>query len=401
MTASNQYDFAVIGGGILGLATARALLQRQPAARLVVLEKEAHVAAHQTGRNSGVIHSGVYYPHGSLKQQLTSAGRAALLAFCEEQGLPYELCGKVIVATQESELPLLETYAAQAQENGLRAERLDAGGLAEIEPAARGLAALWLPEAGIVDFGRVARALAQDLHARGAELRTGFPVAAIAPNGTGLRLRSGNAELRAGYLVNCAGLFSDRVARLAGVDPGLRIVPFRGEYFKLAPGKRSLVRGLIYPLPDPRFPFLGVHLTRRIDGEVLAGPNALLSLAREGYRSPAFNLRDTLDTLTYPGFWKLALANLSTGLGEMLRAWSVAAFARQLQVITPQIGPGDLLPARAGVRAQALDKAGNLVKDFHIVRGERSLHVVNAPSPAATAGLAIGAHVAEMALADG
>ena len=401
MTASNQYDFAVIGGGILGLATARALLQRQPAARLVVLEKESHVAAHQTGRNSGVIHSGVYYPHGSLKQQLTSAGRAALLTFCEEQRLPYELCGKVIVATTERELPLLESYAARARENSLHAERLDAGGLAEIEPAARGLAALWLPEAGIVDFGHVARALAQDLHARGAELRTGFPVAAIAPNGAGLRLRSRNAELRAGYLVNCAGLFSDRVARMAGVDPGLRIVPFRGQYFKLVPGKRSLVRGLIYPLPDPRFPFLGVHLTRRIDGEVLAGPNALLSLAREGYRSPAFNLRDTLDTLTYPGFWKLALANLSTGLGEMLRAWSVAAFARQLQVITPQIGPEDLRPARAGVRAQALDRAGNLVKDFHIVRGERSLHVVNAPSPAATAGLAIGAHVAEMALADG
>lgn len=394
MPEQHSFDFIVIGGGLVGLATARALLLRQPGARLAVLEKESSWAQHQSGRNSGVLHSGIYYPKGSLKARLTISGRRRLIEYCEERSLPFDRCGKVILASHEDEIVRLKALDERGRENGLRVELVDAHALAEIEPHARAAAALWVPETGIVDFKAMAGAIAGELGERGAELVLGAKVLGIAAGESEPRIRTNLGEFRAGAIVNCGGLQCDRIARMAGLKPDLRIIPFRGEYFRLRGKARDLVRGLIYPLADPQFPFLGVHLTRTIAGEVLAGPNAVLSYRREGYSSPAFNLRDSVETLSYPGFWRLASHNLGRGLGEMLRRWNVKAFARDLKKLVPEIGAGDLAPARAGVRAQAVDRQGQLVKDFYFLRGPKSLHVLNAPSPAATASLAIGDYVA-------
>lgn len=397
MNDQKIFDFAVVGGGLVGLATARALLAQYPGSSLVLLEKEDKVAAHQSGRNSGVLHSGIYYKKGSLKANLSSEGRKLILEFCREHNIAYEMCGKVIVATDEDELPRLDPLYQRGLENGLDVSLISADELQEIEPHAKALKAIWVPQAGIVDYKAVAQHLAEDLKQSGAEIRLGTALRSLKKEAGGVRLRTSKGEIRARIAINCGGLFSDRLARATGVDPGLRIVPFRGEYFALKGEARKLVRGMIYPLADPRFPFLGVHLTKMTDGEVLVGPNAVFSLRREGYFSRDFNLTDTLESLGYSGFWRLVLPNLGTGLGELVRSGSVRAFAKAVQKMMPEIQASDLTPTRAGVRAQAVDADGKLVEDFRFVRGDGWLHVLNAPSPAATASLAIGNYVAKQA----
>ncbi len=394
---TKTHDFAVIGAGLIGLATARALLQKYPGSSLVVLEKEPQVAAHQSGRNSGVLHSGIYYKHGSLKAQLTAAGRQAMLAFCDEHSIKYEMTGKLIVATSEEELPRLQPLYERGTENGLALEIIGPEGIAEIEPHVKAIQAIWVRQAGIVDYRHVAQALAEELVREGAEVRLNAKLQRFERKNGVLHLQTSNGEVQTRIAVNCGGLFSDRLARLTGIDPGLRIVPFRGEYFRLRAEAQHLVRGMVYPLADPRFPFLGVHLTRMTDGEVLVGPNAVFSLRREGYFSRDFELTDTLESLSYSGFWRLVLPNLGTGLGELMRSGSVRAFAREVQKMLPAIKAEHLLPARAGVRAQAVDTDGKLVEDFRFAHGDGWLHVLNAPSPGATASLAIGEYVAAQA----
>ena len=389
-----MYDFMVIGGGIVGLSTARALLRRSPGAGVVVLEKEGSWARHQTGHNSGVIHSGVYYKPGSLKARFCTEGAPALVEFCREHGVAYEVCGKVIVATEGHEMPLLENLYERGRENGLRVEKIGPGELREIEPHAAGLAALRVPETGIVDYVGVAKALAGEISEAGGELRPGTRVEGISERGSGVEVSTSRGTFRARTLVNCAGLYSDRVASMCGLAPRAKIVPFRGEYYELAPGRRALVKGLIYPVPNPAFPFLSVHFTRMVEGGVEAGPNAVLGLAREGYRKTDVNLRELAETLGYGAFWRLAAKNWYTGAGEVFRSLSKRAFVRSLRKLVPEVEEDDLIPAEAGVRAQALKGDGTLVDDFLILEGESSVHVLNAPSPAATACLPIGESVA-------
>jgi L-2-hydroxyglutarate oxidase len=387
-------DFVVVGGGIVGLSTAKALLERHPGVRLAVLEKEGSWARHQTGHNSGVIHSGIYYKPGSLKARFCREGARALVEFCEERGIEYEICGKVIVATEPRELPLLEALRERGLKNGLAIEQLDPEGLRETEPHASGLAALLVPSTGIVDYKRVAAEFAAVVEEKGGALRTGVEVHAVAERGAAVEVRTNRGAFRARTLVNCAGLHSDRVARLCGVDPGTRIVPFRGEYYELRPEKRYLVNNLIYPVPNPDFPFLGVHFTRSVEGTVEAGPNAVLGLAREGYKKTDFDFRDFIEELTYPALWRLARANWRTGAREIYRSFSKKAFVRGLKKLVPEVEEEDVLPAVAGVRAQALTQEGKLVDDFLIAEGENSVHVLNAPSPAATASIPIGEEIA-------
>jgi L-2-hydroxyglutarate oxidase len=386
---------AVIGGGIIGLATARELRRRFPRATVVVLEKESRVAAHQTGHNSGVIHSGIYYAPGSLKARLCRAGSTSMVAFCREQGVPVQVCGKLIVATEPAELPRLQALLERGLANGLQVRRLDPGEVRQREPHVRALAAIGVPSTGIVDFRQVCEALRKLVEADGVELRLGAEVRGLARVDGALLLRTSAGEVRAGYLVNCAGLHSDRLARAAGADPGARIVPFRGEYYELVPGRRELVNGLVYPVPDPAFPFLGVHLTRMIDGSVHLGPNAVPAGRREGYRKGALSARDLVATATWPGFWRLARRYWRTGSREIWRSLSKRAFVAEARRLLPDLGPGDLEPAAAGVRAQALARDGKLVDDFLIVEAERATHVCNAPSPAATASLEIARHVVD------
>ena len=387
-------DFVVVGGGIVGLSTAKALLERHPGARLAVLEKEGSWARHQTGHNSGVIHSGIYYKPGSLKARFCREGARALVEFCEERGIEYEICGKVIVATEPRELPLLEDLRERGLKNGLAIKKLDPEGLREAEPHASGLAALLVPSTGIVDYKRVAAEFAAVVEEKGGALRTGVEVHAVAERGAAVEVRTNRGAIRARTLVNCAGLHSDRVARLCGVDPGTRIVPFRGEYYELRPEKRYLVNNLIYPVPNPDFPFLGVHFTRSVEGTVEAGPNAVLGLAREGYKKTDFDFRDFVEELTYPALWRLARANWRTGAREIYRSFSKKAFVRGLKKLVPEVEEEDVLPAVAGVRAQALTQEGKLVDDFLIAEGKNSVHVLNAPSPAATASIPIGEEIA-------
>jgi L-2-hydroxyglutarate oxidase len=389
-----MFDFAVIGGGIVGLSTARALLERHPGARLLLLEKEEGWARHQTGHNSGVIHSGIYYKPGSLKARFCREGARALVAFCRERGIEYEICGKVIVATEANELPLLDDLHERGLENGLEVEKMSPEELEEIEPHASGLAAIKVPSTGIVDFAKVAEAFAALAEEKGGELRTGTEVESVSETGRAAVARTNKGAFRARTLVNCAGLHSDRVARLCGVEAGVKIVPFRGEYYELRPEKRYLVRNLIYPVPNPNFPFLGVHFTRSIDGIVEAGPNAVLGLAREGYKKTDFDFRDFVEELTYPALWRLARKNWRTGIGEIHRSFSKKAFVRGLKKLVPEVEEEDVVPIAAGVRAQALKEDGTMVDDFLISSGRNSVHVLNAPSPAATASIPIGEEIA-------
>jgi L-2-hydroxyglutarate oxidase len=388
------FDIAVVGGGIVGLATARALVSRRT---VVVLEAEDHLAPHQTGHNSGVIHSGLYYKPGSLKALLCTEGRTALVRYCTERGLPHDLSGKLVVATDASQLPRLDALEARGRENGLAGiRRLGPSGILEFEPHARGVAGLHVPHTGIVDYVAVSNAYADDVRAAGGEVLTGAGVFGVRRDG-GLVLSTKRGEVRARCLVGCAGLQADRFARLCGVDPGASIIPFRGEYYEIVPGRRSLVRNLIYPVPDPAFPFLGVHFTRKLGGGVEAGPNAVLAFRREGYTKTSFSLRDALAIATSPGFASFASRHLRMGLGEFRRSFSKGLFVAALCQLVPGLGEDDVVAAGAGVRAQAMDRQGRLVDDFLLVEGERMLHVLNAPSPAATASLAIGRVVAERA----
>jgi (S)-2-hydroxyglutarate dehydrogenase len=395
---SERFDVAVVGGGIVGLATARALLAGHPSLRLVILEKEARLASHQTGHNSGVIHSGIYYKPGSHKARLCVEGARLMKEFCAEQGIRVDPIGKVIVATSEAELPRLQTLFERGTANGVQGLSLiDGGRLREIEPHAAALRAIHSPTTSIVDYGEVAQALARGLLTRGTVIRTGARVSAIDRNGGGFDLSTASGPVGARWLVNCAGLYSDVVARLAGARPGVRIIPFRGEYYMIRPERHDLVRGLIYPVPDPEFPFLGVHFTRTVHGEVEAGPNAVLAFAREGYRLGRIHPRELLGTLGYRGFWSMARRYWRTGSYEMYRSLSKAAFVEALRRLLPEIGPADITPGGAGVRAQAVAEDGSLVDDFRIVQSPGAVHVLNAPSPAATASLAIGRHIAGLA----
>ena len=391
---SSRAEVAVVGGGIVGLATARALL-RAGQKRVVVLEAEDGVARHQTGHNSGVIHSGLYYRPGSLKAQTCVAGRDELLRFCAEHGIAHERCGKLVVASSERELVALDELERRGRANGLAGlERLSPAAIREREPHVTAKKALLVPETGIVDYSAVARALAGEINAAGGEVRTGARVESVRLESGGLRIETAAGGLEAAFLVNCAGLQCDRVARLCGARPDVRIVPFRGEYYEVVPERRSLVRHLIYPVPDPRFPFLGVHFTRMIGGGVEAGPNAVLAWRREGYRHRDVSVRDLTETFLYSGFWRLAARYWRTGAMEFARSFSKRLFVGALRRLVPEIGLGDVVRAGAGVRAQAVDRHGRLLDDFHLLESERALHVLNAPSPAATAALAIGELIA-------
>lgn len=394
MSSTAPFDYAVVGGGIVGLSTALALAERRPRARILVLEKESAWARHQTGNNSGVIHSGIYYKPGSHKARFARAGSRSMVEFCREQGIPHEVCGKVIVATEDSELPALRALYQRGLDNGLDVRMITPEELREIEPHARCVAAVRVPSTGIVSYSQVCQRIVQLATERGATLQLSTRVTGFVEDGPDKVIQTAQAEYRTRFLVNCGGLHSDRLARMDHTETRARIVPFRGEYFELAPEKRHLCRTLIYPVPNPAFPFLGVHFTRMIDGSVHCGPNAVLAFEREGYRKLDFSLRDFSEVMCFPGFWKLAWKYHRDGMDEIWRSLSKAAFVRSLQRLIPEVREEDCVPSHAGVRAQALMHDGSLVDDFLIIPGRNSMHVCNAPSPAATASLEIGAAIA-------
>ncbi|MBI4297457.1 MAG: L-2-hydroxyglutarate oxidase [Chloroflexi bacterium] len=395
---SPKYDVTMIGGGIIGLATALQLAARFPSLKMAVVEKETELASHQTGHTSGVIHSGIYYRPGSLKARLCVAGGRLLKDFCDQHNIKYQLTGKVIVATDQAELPALETLHHRGTANEVEGlEMIGTERLRELEPHTSGVKALYAPKTGTVDFQEVARAYAAEIRGKGVEILTGAKVVAIARSDSGLRLATTRGEVSTAHLINCAGLYSDTIAKMAGLRPDIRIIPFRGEYYQLASRREHLARGLIYPVPNPRLPFLGVHFIRMFNGGVEAGPNAVLALARQGYRKRDIHLGELLGTLAFPGFWAMATRHWRTGLGEVYRSLSKKAFARSLQRLVPEIQSQDLTPGGAGVRAQAVNRRGILLDDFSIVESENAIHVLNAPSPAATASLAIGQHIAGLA----
>lgn len=388
-----QADLAIIGAGIVGLATAYQYTERHPDHRVIILEKEARIAAHQTGHNSGVLHSGIYYKPGSLKAKNCREGKKAMEAFCEEEGIDYEICGKVIVALTEDELPTLQNIYERGQANGVTCRMIGKAELDDIEPHTAGIAAIHVPESGIVNYRQVSRRLAERIQERGGEIRTKARAQAILRSNGHVIVETTAGTFSAEHLINCAGLYSDKVTRMTGQNPPANIVPFRGEYYELKPSAHHLCRGLIYPVPDPAFPFLGVHFTRMIEGGVECGPNAVLAFAREGYDLSTVQLRELAETLTYPGFLRLAAKYWKTGCGEMWRSISKRAFVRALQRLVPEIREEDLEQAPAGVRAQAVTPDGSMVDDFLIQEGEGIINVCNAPSPAATASLNIGKHI--------
>jgi L-2-hydroxyglutarate oxidase len=396
--AENRFDLIIIGGGIVGLATALEVTRRFPALRLAVLEKEAALAAHQSGHNSGVIHSGIYYRPGSLKAKLCVAGASAMIAFCREHGIAHEICGKVVVATSQRELPALVELQRRGVANGVPGlAMIDAERLRELEPNAAGLRALHVPSTGITDYAAVTRKYAELVTTAHGTVLTATEVVGITRGHGEMVLQTTRGDYRAGFLINCAGLYSDRIGRLAGADTEVRIIPFRGEYYEIAPARRSLVRGLIYPVPDPDLPFLGVHFTRRVDGSIEAGPNAVLALRREGYRKTDVSLGDLGEAMSFGGFWRMARKFWKVGAGEYYRSLHKPAFVKALQKLVPGIRSEDLERGGAGVRAQAVDKAGKLVDDFRFAVSERAVHVVNVPSPAATASIVIGQEIVKMA----
>ncbi len=388
-------DFLILGGGIVGLATAWQLGRQHPQATILVLEKEAHLAEHQTGRNSGVLHSGIYYKPGSLRATNCRSGKEAMVAFCVEHGIAYDLCGKVIVAVSESELPNLERIYERGQQNGVQCELIGPERLAELEPHTAGIRAIHVPEAGIVNYRQVTEKLAELVQARNGKVFTQARALRILREGAEIVVHSTAGDFSCRTLINCTGLHSDRIATLAGLKPAAKIVPFRGEYYELRPAGEHLCRNLIYPVPDPNFPFLGVHFTRMIQGGVECGPNAVLAFAREGYFKTDLNLRDLGESLLYPGFLRLARKHWKMGMGELWRSFSKAAFVKALQRLVPEVQSRWLVPGRAGVRAQALARDGSLVDDFLIQVQNRIVNVLNAPSPAATSALNIGRLIVE------
>jgi len=395
------YDIAVIGGGIVGLSFAMQATEKFPRLRVVVLEKEAGVARHQTGHNSGVIHSGVYYKAGSLKARLCVAGAREMVEFCSLHGIPHEVCGKLIVATNAEEAARLDDLLARGVANGLEGLRLlEREAMLEIEPHVGGVRALKVPSTGITDYTAVTAKYAEIATGRGAEVRTDAAVVGFERSGDAVVVRTRAGDFSARYVVNCAGLYSDRVARLAGDDPGMLLVPFRGEYYDLAAARQALVRGLIYPVPDPRYPFLGVHFTRRIQGNVDAGPNAVLAFRREGYRWSDFDLGEAMEVFMDAGFQAMARQHWKNGLKEFRRSLRKREFVRSCQRLVPEVRMEDMTPGGSGVRAQAVGADGALVDDFRFVGRERFLHVLNVPSPAATASLPIGREILKMVPAE-
>lgn len=390
-----MYDYAIIGGGIVGLATGMALGEKYPDARILILEKEAGLAYHQTGHNSGVIHSGIYYKPGSYKAQFARNGSRSMVEFCQEHHIEHEICGKVIVATKPEELPLLDNLLERGLANGLAIRKIGPEALKEIEPHARGLAAIHVPQAGIVNYKQVCEKYADIIRSRGGDIRLNAGVTGIRKQPSGLLLETAQGAFETRFLINCAGLQCDRIARLEGLDIDTQIVPFRGEYYEIKPERRSLVKNLIYPVPNPNFPFLGVHYTRMIGGHVEAGPNAVLGLKREGYKKSDFDLKDFMEVMAYPAFWKISARYWKEGMQEMVRSFSKAAFVRSLQELIPEIQAEDLTPAPAGIRAQALKADGSLVDDFAFADGAHSVHVLNAPSPGATSSIEIGKAIAD------
>jgi L-2-hydroxyglutarate oxidase LhgO len=395
----SRYNVVIIGGGIVGLGVALEITRRFPHLRLLLLEKEDRVARHQSGHNSGVIHSGVYYKPGSIKARLCVAGAAAMVEFCRDHGIAHDVCGKVIVAAHADELPRLEELRKRGEANGLTGLRLiGPEELRDIEPHATGLQALVVPSTGITDYAKVCEKYAELISARSGTVITSAVATGIRRQPNEIVVETSRGAFSATALINCAGLFSDRISRMAGDEPGVIIIPFRGEYYDLIPARASLVRSLIYPVPDPRFPFLGVHFTRRISGKVDAGPNAVFALAREGYRHRDINLRDIASSLAFPGFWRMARQHWRSGFDEFRRSLSKPLFVRALQRLVPEVSAEDLVPGSAGVRAQALKSDGTLVDDFQFVPSGKVLHVLNVPSPAATASLTIGKAIVDMAI---
>lgn len=391
-----QVDVIIVGGGIVGLATAYHLTRVYPGRKVLVLEKESRVASHQSGHNSGVLHSGVYYKPGSLKAKNCVEGKRRMEEFCREEGLDFEICGKVIVAVSEVELPRLKQILERGQANGVRCEWIDRDRLGELEPHTAGIAAVHVPDAGIVDFAQVCERMAERIVEQGGSVVCDARVTMIDVEDSAVFVKSTAGDFVGGYLVNCAGLQCDRITRLAGQRPQAKIVPFRGEFYELDESARHLCRGLIYPVPDPKFPFLGVHLTKTVDGRVECGPNAVFALAREGYHKTDINLRDLAEWLAYPGFFRMSMKYWKTGIAEAWRSFSKAAFTRAIQRLVPEIEARHLRRAASGVRAQAVDRDGQLVDDFLIQRpSHRILHVENAPSPAATSALNIGRLIAD------
>jgi len=396
---SRSTDVTVIGGGIVGLATAYALVQREDAGRVLVLEKEDRLAQHQSTNNSGVLHAGLQYTPGSEKARLAGEGIRRMTEFCRHHGITHEICGKLVVAVDESELPHLETMLDRGRQNGLQGlKRLSAGEVAEIEPHVRCVAAIQVPEEGIVSYEEVCAVLQREIIALGGEIRTGAEVRRLVREGEGWRIVTTAGEFTTRVLVNCAGLQVDRVAAMAGERPAARILPFRGEYQRLRPGREHLVKHLVYPLPEPGFPFLGVHFTRRVDGSIDAGPNAVLAFAREGYRLTTVNPRDLAGALSYPGLWRFAVRNRRMVARELGQSLDRRRFIAALRRLIPEIQDTDLVPGGAGVRAQAMLPSGDFVHDFLWIDGPGAVHVVNAPSPAATASLVIGEEIADRAL---
>ena len=392
---STKPRIVVVGGGAVGLASAFRIQERWPEAQLTLLEKESHVGQHQTGNNSGVMHCGLAYRPGSSKARLAVRGIRQLTAFCQQYDIRHDVCGNLVVASSAEQLPRLEDLLSRGTANGLQGlEILDPPRMRELEPHVGGVAGLRVPEEGITDYPALCDTLARLIEAKGGRVVCSAGVTALDRRGDGWLARTGRGEFEADCIVTCAGLQADRVARLAGERPEVRIVPFRGDYYKLKPGREFLVRNLIYPVADPKFPFLGVHFTRMVAGGVEAGPNAVLSLKREGYSRTAFDARDAFDALTFPGLWRFLFRHLAMSAGELRRAFSQRLFCRALQTLVPEVQPEDLEPAGAGVRAQAMRPEGCLVEDFDIIARPRAVHVLNAPSPAATASLAIGEVVA-------
>lgn len=393
--SDNRYDYCVVGSGIVGLATAAELLRREPGARLLVLDKEARPAVHQTGHNSGVIHAGIYYQPGSLKARLCREGAEATKAFCTRHGIAFDECGKLLVATDDLEMERMEALAVRAAQNGIAFERLGRTRLGEAEPAITGLGALLVPSTGIVDYRAICAAMVGEITEGGGTIAFGMPVSAIHEEEGGVTIDAGGETFRAGRLVVCAGLQSDRLARLAGLDIDFRIVPFRGEYYTLPAGKAGIVRHLIYPIPDPELPFLGVHLTRMIDGSVTVGPNAVLGFAREGYPKGSVDWRDIAAMAAFPGFWRVIAGNLRSGIDEFRGSLFKRHYLKKCRKYCPSLTLADLTKPGAGIRAQAVRRDGTLIHDFLFVSSERMLHVCNAPSPAATSAIPIGSMIVD------
>ncbi|HLR60238.1 MAG TPA: L-2-hydroxyglutarate oxidase [Pseudogracilibacillus sp.] len=389
-----MYDVVIVGGGIVGLSTGMAIYEKYPGIKLLVIEKESEVAKHQTGNNSGVIHSGIYYTPGSFKARFAKQGSKEMQEFCKKHDVPYDMCGKVIVASNEEELPLLEDLYERGLENELDIEKIDQARLKEIEPHIAGVAGIRVPQAGIVDYTAVSKKFTEIIQSNGGEILLDTELIKIKEHSDSVTLETSKGNFEAKLAINCAGLHSDRVAEATGYKTDMKIVPFRGEYYVLKPEKRYLVNNLIYPVPNPKFPFLGVHFTRMIDGTIEAGPNAVLGFKREGYKKTDISMKDTFESILFPGLWRLGGKFVKEGISEYARSFSKAMFTKSLQKMIPEITEDDLIPAPAGVRAQAITSDGQMVDDFEIIEGKRSIHVCNAPSPAATASIGIGKEVA-------